>query len=663
MSGGASIKISADTSPLKKSILDVSKSIKDLKGSKVQIFSNEERKFIKTELKKEIVLMTAKLKENREEISKMVAEQKKMTKGSKEELEAREKILKAYKVQAKLAKEMGNTKASVKSGGGIDSASGGMGGLLSGLMSFARMIPGLGAVATLGYGAMKGVQANDQYRAGVPNRNRLKGLGVDDENFGSANDLARVGLTEQDLIQRRIDATATLGRDGTSNETEMRKASFERAFGLEGGTMTGISSQLRSSVGGQGATEAQMKLQASVLAAGIEDAIGPYLESATQLLSSINETGTTQTAEMTSLLAQLTRDGERTPELMAKTFASINDAVKGSSGEANAFLQTAYARSGIGGGTLGGTKFALSSGGIMGQDRASLEKRGYNKDLLDNMDKSGMFTGVGERSSSILEQFRKSGGLQAGEKVSDIKDTDRMVGMGNLANNVFGTKGDQGFDVLMMLEKVQNKQMSRKQFDDKLKELQEGKDPSLSRLDKINNTLSGNTEQLSNINNNLMEMLGKEAVQPFNEMKRIDNEGIIGVKNVAGAINDSGVTRAVGDAGAGAGRAVNSGKMGSWMYDKFGGGDMDKIQNDYWTSEAGIIRTAKDRRDKGTGFVGKSDEEIEQMVKKSLNKDKAPTAKEIGKEVANALIESPIVNKNSMTLQMPDGTLTDRTGK
>src|SRR5690606_39539345 len=135
---------------------------------------------------------------------------------------------------------------------------------------------------------------------------------------GSAQELARVGLTEQEMIQRRVEATAILGRQGTSQQDEMRKASFERAFGLEGGTMTSISARLRGSFGGQGANEAQMKLQASILAAGIEDAIGPYLESATQLLSAINDTGTQQTAEMTALFAQLTKDGEITPELIAR---------------------------------------------------------------------------------------------------------------------------------------------------------------------------------------------------------------------------------------------------------------------------------------------------------------------------------------------------------
>jgi len=653
----SSLKISADTSEVKKSILDIGKSLKDLKGSKVSVFNAEDRKFIKTEMKKEIALMKVRLKENREEIAKMVSEQKKMTQGSKEELEIRKKILEGYKTQAKLAREMGQAQKASKAGGSVDQSAGGV---MGSLMGFLRLIPGIGAVATIGYAAMKGKAANDQYKAGAVDRNRLTGLGGGDQNFGSAQDLARVGLTEQEMIQRRIEASSRLGGAAT-NQSEMRNAAFERAFGLEGGMMTGIASQLRGSFGAQGGQDAQLKLQASVYAAGIEEALAPYLEAATQLLSSINETGTQQTNEITSMLAQLTKDGERTPELMAKTFASINDAVKGSTGEQNAYLQTAFARAGIGGGTLGGTRFAMASGGIMGQDRASLEKRGYNKDLLDQMEKSGMFSGMGKRTGAILDMFRQSGGLNPGQSVSSITNPDRMVGMNNLANNIFGTKGDQGFDVLMMLEKVQNKQMTQKQFDEKLKEMQEGKDPTVSRLDKINGTLAGQTEVLNKINTNLMETLGKEAVQMGNQATRVDNEGIVGIKNVAGAVNDSGATKAAGDAGAGIGKFINDGKIGEALFN-MGERHRTNMLNQSMSDDA-IVKKAKERYRKGEAFKGYKDEaEVEAKIRESLKQQRPPTAKEIGKEVANALKESPIINNNNMKVQMPDGKITDRTG-
>ena len=447
---GASLKISADTSPVKKSILDLSKSIKDLKGSNVSIFNASDKAFIKTELKREIGLMKNRIKENRQEITKMVKEQRLMVAGTEEELKVREQILKAYQLQAKLAKDLGDTQKAQKGANkGGDDKGGAFGlGKIGALIATA-------AASTILYGAMTAMKANSQYRGGTSNRVKLKGLGVDEDSFGSEEGLARVGLTEQDMIQRRIDATSRLGREGSSNESEMQKAGFEKAFGLEGGSMTSISNSLRGSMGGKGANEAQMKLQASVYAAGIEDALGPYLESATQLLQSINENGVTNTDEMTAVLGQLTKQGKFTPEMLAKTFGSINDSVKGATGEKSAFLQAAFARSGIGGGSIGGTKFAMESGGIMGLDEEALRKRGYNDDTLKQMKSSGMMAGVGDRSSAILKAVKTQGGLKAGDSINSKMSLDKTMGMDNLAGSILGLKDPtQAHAAMTMMEDV-----------------------------------------------------------------------------------------------------------------------------------------------------------------------------------------------------------------
>jgi hypothetical protein len=383
-----------------------------------------------------------------------------MVAGSREEMELRKKIIDSYRIQNRLAKENGELQKLSKSGFGgggsgegiVDKLAGNVGSILK----MGATLLGGGAIAAGVMAITKGIQATNQYVAGTPNRNRLQGLGVKDQNFGSADQLSRAGLTEQDMIGRRIDATSALGRQGTSNDTEMQKASFERAYGLQGGTMTGVATSLRGTMGGAGANDAQTKLQSTIMAAGIEDALGPYLESMTTLLTSINENGTTSTSDIMGLMARLTKDGSRTPEQMGKTFAGINGAMQNSSGEANAFLQTAFARAGIGGGTVGGTKFALSSGGLFGMNGGELSKRGYNADLLKNMGSAGMLGegkgGIGGRTDAMMDLFKQSGGLGKGDSISGIKDVNKMVGMGNMANSVFGTKGNQGFDALMMLE-------------------------------------------------------------------------------------------------------------------------------------------------------------------------------------------------------------------
>lgn len=650
------LKISADTSEVKKSILDLSKNLKDIGKSKVALFSQEDKKFIKTELKKEMALMKSRLQENRAEIKKMIAEQKKLTEGSKEELDVRKKILDAYKTQNKLGKELGEVTKVSKGGFG----GGGGGGLFDKMMNVVGMLPkvmgGL-ALAAGGFAVMKGIQASDQYVAGSGNRVRLKGLGVHEDNFGTPETLARAGLSEQDLIKRRIDATSVLGRQGTSNDSEMQKASFERAYGLQGGSMTNVAAGLRPSMGGQGANEAQMKLQASIMASGLEDAIGPYLETMSNLLSSINETGMTSTGELTNIMAQLTKEGGRTPEQMSKTFGGINSAIQGASGQQSAFLQTAFARGGIGGGTIGGTKYAMESGGLFGMNQNELQKRGYNKELLGNMSGAGMFKGLGGRTDALLNQFKASAGMKPEEKISGITDMNKMVGMSNLSNNVFGTKGNQGFDALMMLEKVQNKQMTAKDFEEQVKKMQESKDPQVERLDKINSSLAGHTEILTHINENLMENLGKNTVGMRNELKDMENTGIQGTNNVAGAVNNSGVVQKVGGAVNKAGKYMMGGGLGESVYN-----GVDWLTKKMYGDED-----------------GGSDEQIEEYRKKIRAQRDAysgaggdggssfPTAKDIGTEVAAALKNAPlnasVNNKLSIKSQGMTSKPTERTRK
>src|SRR5690349_14154292 len=118
-----SLKISADTSEVKKSLLDLGKDLKNLGSSKVSIFTEGDRKFLKTELKQELNSMKAKLVEGRQEISKLVKEQSAMEKGTKAELDQRKKIIEAYQKQAQLGQQLIKLQDQQKGLGG-----GGMGG-------------------------------------------------------------------------------------------------------------------------------------------------------------------------------------------------------------------------------------------------------------------------------------------------------------------------------------------------------------------------------------------------------------------------------------------------------------------------------------------------------------------------------------------------------
>lgn len=557
----AKLKISADTSEIKKSLLDAGREIKRMgQGTKVSLFTAAERRFLKSELGEELKKMKSRFNDNKKIITDMVAEQKKMVKGSQEELKIRRDIMNAYKTQSQLSREMAQVQQTRGQVGGIGGGrmprgtGGRMGGML-GKFGRAGIIGGV-----LGVGALaisRGQQAAQQYRQGRGARVALSGLGVEDENFGSPRQLAEAGMTEQDMIRRRVQSTRALGRGNAGNDDILQQARFERAFGLESGQMTNIATGLRAGFGGQGANEAQMKLQASVFASGMEDAIAPYLETMAGFLADINKNGMTQTDEMINAISQITKEGARTPEQIANAFKNIDQAMRGATGEKSAFLQTAFARAGIGGGTIGGTKLAIQSGGLFGLNQDELKKRGYSPQLLKQMEGAGFFTGASTRAGAMTEQFKRSAGMKPGQSFNDASVA-QMIGLTDMANQLFGTQGIEGFDQLKLMEKLQNKEISKEEFEKQSKEIKEKKNPQVERLEKINSTLAGQSQIIELTNTNLMEQLGKQTNKMIDKLTDIEN-AILG--RVVGEEEDVSGSDVMGNVlmGAGAGAVTGAG--------------------------------------------------------------------------------------------------------
>jgi hypothetical protein len=219
-----------------------------------------------------------------------------------------------------------------------------------------------------GFGISRGMKGMQTFQSGIPDRLKLMGRGFTDMNLSDPDRAASLGIDSLEMRSRRFSAESAFGRGGAKQSDILKSAAFERNFGLEGNTLTNIGGSLRQTMGGTKANDAVMKMQASILASGIEDALGPYLETATSLLGSINEQGALNSSEILGVLSELSKNGKDVPEQVAKSFSDMQSAVTGSSGDANAFFQRAFANAGIGGGTIGGTQAAISSGGLFGVD-------------------------------------------------------------------------------------------------------------------------------------------------------------------------------------------------------------------------------------------------------------------------------------------------------
>ena len=530
------IKISADTTPIKKSILDISKEIEKItKGGKdASLISEKERKFITVDMNRAIKDMHANFAKNQREIVKLNKEATKLVKGTKEELRLRKQINGAYRVQSRLSKEIAQVeraKSQMGGAGGYGGAGGMMAMMKNPAIAAAMMIGGAGIGA-----AFKG---SAQYRRGTADRVRLHGLGVDGGNEPDGGSLARAGLTPQEYNKRRLRSVGQLGRG--SEGSLMQQSRFERSRGLEGGSLLNASTSMRANFGGKGADNTQMKLQASIFGAGIEDALAPYLEATTTMLNEINENGITQTDGLLNAMSILTKSGERTPEQIAKVFTTISGSIKGASGEQSAFLQSAFAKGGVGGGKIGATRLAMESGGLFGLDEKALKVRGYSTEQITSLRESKLTGSASERMGGILSQAKASGGMGQNDQFSNVTDVSQMAGLSQMGNSVFGTTGLQGFDALQLLEKVQNKDMTQVDFEAKIKEMKES-GPEVDRLNDINSTLAGSSTISQNILDVLRESVGKHAEPSAKSLDNIQKAVFKATGFTLEKANESGVT-------------------------------------------------------------------------------------------------------------------------
>ena len=519
----ADIKINADVSSVKKSLQEITQSARALGKSPIDLLSPTTVKMLQGEANNQLGELQTKAKNLRNEIEAQARAVEKATRGTQKYASAMQKLVSLSKEAAGLQGQIGGVQsASASLGQGSRSGGGGFGGLARkglGLAGGGLLAAGGAALA---YGGGRVLAGHQKYQQGIGQRIQLRGLGQDPAIQDSQR-AAAAGLDQSELRGRRISDIKSLGSAAGGESGTLKRAEYERSFGLEGGSLAGLAGQTRGAVGGKAAASDIQKTLESAVSAGLQDAdIGNYLETAVGLLQNIDSSGIKDRASMLQALSDVTRATKDSPEQIARGLGNIDSAISGSSGEANAFFQQAFSQQG--GGTIGGAQFAVE-GGLAGQDlnRVAGLSEAQRKQL-------GGLAGGGssKRANSILKQF-KAQGIDVERLRSGKASQSEQIVAGRFAKQLFGTKTSaEGLGQLGLLSEVAKGGPGGKAAQQKLKDAQKTlEEKSVDSLKKIAGSQEGVIQRLDKIidinNEKIGEAAGKYYAKALELMSGIES--------------------------------------------------------------------------------------------------------------------------------------------
>ena len=522
----ADIKINADVSAVKKSLQEITQSARALGKSPIDLLSPTTVKMLQGEANNQLGELQTKAKNLRNEIEAQARAVDKATRGTQKYAAAMQKLVSLSKEAVSTQGQIGQakTQAGGFGGSGVGRA-GGLLGRLGGARGLAgAAVGGLAAAggAALAYGGGRVLAGHQKYQQGIGQRIQLRGLGQDPAIQDSQR-AAAAGLDQSELRGRRISDIKSLGSAAGGESGTLKRAEYERSFGLEGGSLAGLAGQTRGAVGGKAAASDIQKTLESAVSAGLQDAdIGNYLETAVGLLQNIDSSGIKDRASMLQALSDVTRATKDSPEQIARGLGNLDSAISGSSGEANAFFQQAFSKQG--GGTIGGAQFAVE-GGLAGQDlnRVAGLSEAQRKQL------GGLAGGgAGKRANSILKQF-KAQGIDVERLRSGKASQSEQIVAGRFAKQLFGTKTSaEGLGQLGLLSEVAKGGPGGKAAQQKLKDAQKTlEEKSVDSLKKIAGSQEGVIQRLDKIidinNEKIGEAAGKYYAKALELMSGIES--------------------------------------------------------------------------------------------------------------------------------------------
>lgn len=531
------IKLSAHTDDVRKSFLQLSRDVKEIGKSKITIFDRDQKEFLSKQAKAHLEVLKKKMQENRAEVQKTLKEMSNENKTLEEQIEIRKKLNRLTSEGFKMQKQHSQVQQmGQQMRGGIMGRLGGMmpgrlGGLMAGGAGLGMLgglgMAGVGALGAFGFG--RAVGGYNQFQGGMADRIALRGRGVGDMNLRNRDTAARAGMDAQAVRRARLESMDVFGEAGSTQEAVIQRAAFERNFGIQQGTMTGFGAQMRGTLGSEGAQKAVMTMQASLIASGITDEIGPYLETAANMLTTLNERGFTFNDSAMAVLSSLTRDG-MTVERAGQMISGVDQAIRGSTGEANAFFQQAFSSAGIGGNTVGGIQAAIRTGGLMGANLGQYSMGATDRQAFEQTGIGGR-TGqrVAQSTLGMLDQMFGSdediqSGLRSGDQGTRQAAAARRMQRLNFMRQQFGVQNEaQAAEINELLKKMADPQVmgkERAEVQKRMNEIQAG-NTELGNLQKINESTAGSLDVLKNIHSSIKDELGAQMVPLFARLEQV----------------------------------------------------------------------------------------------------------------------------------------------
>lgn len=557
------IKIGVDVGSVKRSIFDISKSFDKAfnKGKGFDIFTKADKKFLLgqaaaavVEVKKEMGNLTKEAEKYRKELDKA-------TKGSERHLQIQQRLLNIARDTSKLhetAEDLEAGSASIKRGGvgrvgKMLTRIPGVGPLASKMMESGVSVGALGATVALGAIFSRLSGGYGAFANSVPQRFGLMQRGISDVS-GASKDSLRMGFNPNEVRSAQEQGIGIFGtganQTGSKELNDRLKLSRMTGIGVE--QIQGAFSGTQAQGGFKGANKAIEEFKATIFADKLTHEMAPYLEATNDLLGEMNQDGMGLTGEAIRSIATIAGKGENvSAQQAARMIGGIDSVIKNSQGPVRAFYMNAFAKSGIGGHTLGGADVATKMG-LFGGDLEGMQR--YKEQGLLSEESVG--TGGPNGKKGLYQRLGLAGAGTSRTKAQAIGKGFELIdklykttpGMSeNKKNNILMAKHQaeayltggntplEGEARRSAIEKIANAKTDEeaekgaKKFEDEFGE---------KTLEQLMKTSEGHLTQIESSSQAVKESLGKDISGPILDIQQILIDIDVVLRNILGPIAD-----------------------------------------------------------------------------------------------------------------------------